>query len=401
MGDFHQTGVVSTLHRFRSGNLARLEEELERFSAIRPITLILPTLYGELQRPALRRIVEELKQVKYLHQIVVALGGADRDGFQNAKRFFAVLPQNVRIIWTGGERIGGLFEMLARHKLEIGPDGKGRSVWLALGYTLAEGGSHLATFHDCDIINYDRELLARLCYPVANPNLNYEFSKGYYNRVTDRFYGRVTRLFITPLIRAMEKTFGYSPVLVYLDSFRYPLAGEFALTMELARNNRIQGDWGLDFGVLAEVFRNCSIKRICQVDLIDSYEHKHQNLSESDPGNGLFKMSIDIARVFCRTMASEGAVFSDGALETLLTTYMRFAQDIIKVYQDSASINHISFDRQQEDLTVKTFAEGLRIGGNSFLQDPLGNTEIPNWNRVASAIPEFLPMLKEIVESED
>ena len=171
--------------------------------------------------------------------------------------------------------------------------------------------------------------------------------------------------------------------------------------MELARNNRIQGDWGLDFGVLAEVFRNCSIKRICQVDLIDSYEHKHQNLSESDPRNGLFKMSIDIARVFYRTMASEGAVFSDGAVETLLTTYMRFAQDVIKVYHDSASINYISFNRQQEDLAVKTFAEGLRIGGNSFLKDPLENTEIPNWSRVVSAIPEFLPMLKEIVENED
>ena len=47
MGDFDQTGVVSTLHRFRSGNLARLEEELERFSTIRPVTLILPILYGE------------------------------------------------------------------------------------------------------------------------------------------------------------------------------------------------------------------------------------------------------------------------------------------------------------------------------------------------------------------
>ena len=401
MGDFHQNGVVPTLHRFHTGGLALLEAELERFSAIRPITLVLPALYAELQSPALQRIVEELKQVSYLRQIVVALGNADREAFEHAQQFFAVLPQKVRIIWTGGERIGGLLEMLARHQLKIGPDGKGRSVWLALGYTLAEGGSHLAVFHDCDIINYDRELLARLCYPVANPNLNYEFSKGYYNRVTDRFYGRVTRMFITPLIRAMQNTFGYWPVLVYLDSFRYPLAGEFALTMELARNNRIQGDWGLDFGLLAEVFRNCSIKRICQVDLIETYEHKHQALSESDPSMGLFKMSIDIARVFYRTMASEGAVFSDGTVETLLTSYMRFAQDIIKVFHDSASINHINFDRQQEDLTVKTFAEALRIGGNSFLQDPLGDSEIPNWNRVASVIPEFLPTLKEIVESEE
>jgi glucosyl-3-phosphoglycerate synthase len=82
-----------------------------------------------------------------------------------------------------------------------------------------------------------------------------------------------------PLIRAMQKVFGYTPLLVYLDSFRYPLAGEFAMTADLARVNKLLGDWGLDFGILAEVFRNSSTQRICQVDLIDTYEHKHQPIS--------------------------------------------------------------------------------------------------------------------------
>jgi glucosyl-3-phosphoglycerate synthase len=196
----------------------------------------------------------------------------------------------------------------------------------------------------------------------------------------------------------MQQVFGYRPILDFLGSFRYPLAGEIALTTELARVNRIHRDWGMDFGLLAEVFQNCSRKRICQVDLIDSYDHKHQLLSESDPQKGLLKMSIDIARVISRTMASEGAVLSSGVMETLQTAYLRNAQDMIKKYHDVAMINNLPFDRCQEDLAVETFARGLRTGGNSFLEDPLGRPELPNWIRVTSAIPHFLTVLRETVE---
>ena len=115
-----------------------------------------------------------------------------------------------------------------------------------------------------------RELLARLCFPTVHPNLNYEFAKGYYGRVTDRLYGRVTRLFMTPLLRAMKSVLGPLPLLEYLDAFRYPLAGECSMTTDLVRINRIPSDWGLEVGVLAEVFRNCSQKRICQVELVEN-----------------------------------------------------------------------------------------------------------------------------------
>jgi len=93
--------------------------------------------------------------------------------------------------------------------------------------------------------------------------MDYEFCKGYYPRVTDRLYGRVTRLFISPIIRALKKIVGHMPFLVYLDSFRYPLAGEFSMKADLARINRIPADWGLEVGSLAEVFRNVSMKKIC------------------------------------------------------------------------------------------------------------------------------------------
>lgn len=401
MSDLHQTGIISTLHCFHTSSLEQLEKELEQLSTVRPITLVLPALYRELEGEGLKRIVEELKEVKYLHQIVVSLSDADAKEFQHAREFFSVLPQKVRIIWNTGEQIEKLYQLLEKRNLNIGPDGKGRSVWIALGYMLAEGESYMVAIHDCDIVNYNRGILARLCYPIANPNLNYEFCKGYYSRINDRIYGRVTRLFVTPLIRAMEKTIGYEPLLVYLDSFRYPLAGEFSMTRELARINRVHGDWGLDLGVLTEVFRNCSVKRVCQMSLIDSYEHKHQPLSEDNPEGGLFKMSIDITRVFFRTLASEGVVFSNKLIKTLLATYLITAQDTVKKFNDDAMINNLPFDRHEEGLAVQTFAEGLRLGGNSFLEDPLGHPEIPNWNRVTSAIPEFLEMLEKTVEEDN
>ena len=398
MSDLYQTGIISTLHRFHTSNLEQLESDLEQLSEERPISLILPALYSELEGKALKRIVEKLKKVRYLHQIVVSLSDADNNDPQHARDFFSVLPQKVRIIRNRSDRIEELFQLLSDHNLIVGPDGKGRAVWIALGYVLAEGRSYMIALHDCDIINYEREMLARLCYPIVIPELNYEFCKGYYTRVSDQIYGRVTRLFVTPLVRAMEKIIGYTPLLIFLDSFRYPLAGEFSMTCELARITRIPGEWGMDCGVLAEVFRNSSAKRVCQVDLVDSYEHKHQPISESNPEGGLFKMSIDITRVFFRALAAEGVVFSNTFLKTLLTTYLRTAQDTVMKFRDDAAINNLVFDARQESLAVNTFSEGLRLGANSFLKDPLGRPEIPNWNRVCSAIPDFFEKLRNAVE---
>jgi glucosyl-3-phosphoglycerate synthase len=44
MSDFYQTGMVTTLHRLHNNGLERLEAELERFSTVNPIGLVLPAL---------------------------------------------------------------------------------------------------------------------------------------------------------------------------------------------------------------------------------------------------------------------------------------------------------------------------------------------------------------------
>jgi glucosyl-3-phosphoglycerate synthase len=401
MGDFHQTETISTLHRLKKDNVEQLEEQLNEFSQSRPIALVLPCLYSELQRAALKNILENLKDVTYLNEIVITIGRADEDQFKHAQEYFSVLPQNCKLIWDDGERIQSLFNLLKENGLDVGEPGKGRAAWIAYGYVLAREKSEVIALHDCDVLTYNRELLARLCYPLANPNMDYEFCKGYYPRVTDRLYGRVTRLFISPIIRALKKIVGHMPFLVYLDSFRYPLAGEFSMKADLARINRIPADWGLEVGSLAEVFRNVSMKKICQVDLTDNYEHKHQDVSAHDADSGLLKMCTDISTSLFTTLSSEGVQFSESLFNTLFVTYLRIAQDSIKMYNDDAAINGLFFDRHAEGLAVETFVQGIRIASLKFLEDPLGSPLIPNWSRVTSAIPDFLDQLELAVEEDN
>ena len=290
--------------------------------------------------------------------------------------------------------------MLVSHEIDIGHQGKGRGCWTAYGYVLARGQSQIIALHDCDIVSYDRQYLARLCYPIANPNLAYEFCKGYYSRVTDRMHGRVTRLFMTPLIRSLQMLVGPHSLLSFLDSFRYPLAGEFAMVRDLAWINRIPGDWGLEVGMLAEVYRNCALRRICQADIADAYEHKHQTLSTHNPDAGLLKMCVDITKSLFRNLASEGLVLSESTLKTLRATYLQAAQEAISRYENDAAINSLRFDRHEERRAVEVFLRGMTLATDSFLEDPLGVPMISNWSRVTHAVPDIFHRLMDAVEQD-
>ncbi len=401
MADFYQTGVVSTLHRLGIGDLDKIESELMWYSQERPIALVLPSLFSELEGDALRGIVEELKKVGYIREVVVTLGPATPEEFAHAREFFSALPQRTKIIWNSGPRMDEIYGAIRAAGLPIGEPGKGRSAWMAYGYVLSQQEFHVIALHDCDILTYNRELLARLCYPVTNPSLDYEFCKGFYSRVTDRLHGRVTRILAAPLIRSLQKIFGYHPLLVFFDSFRYILAGEFSMDVDLARVNRIPGDWGLEVGVLAEVYRNTSLRRVCQVDIAENYEHKHQVLSAEDASKGLHKMCVDICKSIFRTLASEGVVFSDGLFKTLVATYVRTAQDMLKRFEDDAAINGLFFDRHEESLAVETFTSGIRRAAEIIMEDPLGVPLISSWDRVTSAIPDILVRLRQAVKKDN
>lgn len=397
MADFFQTGAIATLHRLGKQDVMRLERELAEFAQETRIGLVLPCHVKELGTPALRQIMRELRHVSYLRQIVVGIDGANAREWVRARRIFSQLPQRPTLLWNDGPRIRRLYEKLEEADLNPGPPGKGRNVWTCFGYVLASERSQMVAVHDCDIVTYSRELLARLCYPVAHPALGFDFCKGYYARYTSKLNGRVMRLLVTPLIRSLISILGQHPYLVYMDTFRYPLAGEFSLDIDLVRRVRIPADWGLEVGMLADVFRNASAKGICQSELSENYDHKHQELSARDPDKGLNKMAIDIAKSIFRTMAAEGIKLDAGLFDTLLSAYVRRAEDTMRHYGADASINGLTFDRHEEELAVQTFVRGIRAAARAFQDDPLGAPLIPNWNRVQSALPNFFDEFNEAV----
>jgi glucosyl-3-phosphoglycerate synthase len=402
MADFYQTGLLATFHRLGALDLERLENDLLDFGGHNPMALVLPTTPKELGSEALRKILSNLREVPYLNEIVITLGRTDDPAhFAQAREIFGVLPQRHRIVWASGPHFADLYKLLEANDLSAGEDGKGRSAWTAYGYILAREDSQVIGLHDCDIVNHSREMVGRLFYPVASPRIDYAFCKGYYARVTDRMHGRVTRLFVTPLVRSLITIFGHLPFLVYLDSFRYALAGEFSMITDLARINNIPSDWGLEVETLAEVYRNYSLRRICQAEICETYEHKHQPLSAEDPRTGLMKMAVDIAKSVFRNLAMESIILSESALRTLIVNYQRTGKDAIKRYRDDADFNGLAFDYHLETVIVEAFTRAIQIAGKEFMEDPLYSPLIPSWNRVISAIPGFLERLRDAVEADN
>lgn len=400
MADFHQTGAVATLHRLVGYDYAQVERRLVHFSSTRRITLILPSLYSELETPALANIIDHLSEVPYLNQIVIGLDRADEQQFRHAREYFSRLPQDHVVIWNDGPAMGVVQRRIANAGLTAGEPGKGRNVWYCLGYVLAAQRSDVIALHDCDIITYNRELLGRLVYPVVDPSFSYLFCKGYYPRIADgKLNGRVTRLLVTPLLNALSRTIGASEYVDYLKGFRYPLAGEFAMRTSIVPDIRIPSDWGLEVGILSEVRRNTNVRAICQVDISDAYDHKHQPLSQDNPETGLSKMSTDITKAIIRKLATDGVVFSAETFRTLKATYYRCALDVLEMYYNDARMNGLYVDRHKEEEAIELFAANLIEAGQVFLDNPMETPFVPSWSRVAAADPDIMHhILKAVAE---
>lgn len=397
MPDFYQHELITTIHDLHTGKLDLLENMLRTATKQSKIGLVLPVTASDMRAEPFTRIVNELVQADYVDTIVVTLGVAPEEAdYRETLQKVSPLGDRCKVLWTDGPEVQSLYGELIDAGMPISTPGKGRSVWTAFGYLLADPTIDVFVLHDCDIVDYDRLLLARLCLPMTHPALDFEFCKAYYARVTDRMHGRVVRLLVVPLARALLKIFPSSRFIHFLANFRYPLSGEFSLTRNLARTNRIPSDWGLEVGTLAEVFRNTSLKRVCQVDLCRLYEHKHQSASLDNKQAGLMKMAIDILTTVYRTLASQGVVLSEDTFITLRSLFLRTAQDCIRQYAADARLNALDYDRHGEETMIDAFASCITTAAEIFRADPNGAEAIPNWTRVRAAFPDFAERLRDV-----
>jgi glucosyl-3-phosphoglycerate synthase len=329
------------------------------------------------------------------------MNGLNRAQFRKAHRFFSRLEIPYQVIWTDGPNVQRLCRRLKRRGLWQGAAGKGLNFWLASGFVIARRNASVVVTHDCDILNYDRSFLASLCYPLVDPALGYQYCKAYYARVTDRMYGRVTRLFVTPLVRALGEQLGSHPLLEYLDDFRYPLSGEFAMSLGVARAIEVPGDWGMEVGILADVFRHAAPGRICQVELAETYEHKHRTLGNNGGSSGLVKMASDIAGFLFRRLNSGDIILKAGFLAALRSSYLCKAQETLKRYADDARINGLAFDVASERAAIQRFVQAIDRAARAARSKSADRTLLPSWSQVESILPGMTGALLEAVEKDN
>jgi glucosyl-3-phosphoglycerate synthase len=401
MGDFQQRGTITTLPRLVEFDYPEREVGLVGYAARTPPALVIPCLASEMDRPALEEIVGQLACVPYLDTVVISLDAASESDYQRALGYFRQCGQRTVVVWNDAPVLHALSEEIESQTVCLGPKGKGKAVWMAFGYLLGEGRVSCVALHDADLVGYRRTLLDNLLYPILHPGLDFSFCKAYYARFSDRLHGRVTRLLMRPLLQALSDVVGRNPYLSYLAAFRYPLAGELAMDADLLRWVRMPGDWGLEMGVLFELIRHRSSRRICQVDVADRFEHKHQELSPEDPTKGLHRMAVDIVKHLLRTLAAAGAVLPEGSFKSMRVAYQRYAEDAVADSHALSIFNGFVYDRHEEEKGVETFGRALGEGCEQFLCDPLGTPALPNWARVQSAMPGIGRRLVQAVEKLD
>jgi len=420
MADFHQESLITTLHGLyeafdKTSYLGELERRLEQHALHQNVSLLLPSLYTEIGNAGvLDRILEQLREVRYLNNIVVALGGAPEEHqFHQAREYFGRLETeqwDVQIVWIEGPRLRKLLdELVKRGGTAFGVQGKGQSVWIALGYLFARDDVDVIALHDCDIVTYDRTLLGRLIEPVVNPNNHFQFCKGYYARIspTERaLKGRATRLFVAPFVATLAKIMrqrGHGELehfFQYHSAFKYPLAGEFSFTADLARRLNVAYDWGLEVATLSQVYDQLTTRQIAQIDLAPNYEHKHQELSPEDTEHGLHRMVVDIAKFYLTYMRSHGVPLDDAFVDMILHSYYQTALKYVRKYSYDADVNTLAFDLCGEESAGGHF-RGFLWDAWEQSRGPQEAKLIPSWNRVAYSFPEIYDRLLHAVERDN
>jgi len=383
---------IATIHDFGC-DLEFLEARTIQLSEESPTAVLIPALYEELERPALTKICEHLGQCDFVRSVVVSLYAQSFAQYANAVKFFDVLPQKTIVIWENGNRVTSLLEKLRDSGLDLtGFKGKGKAVWLGLG--VASLQAEAIALHDADIITYDRSYPLKLLFPILEKEFGLSFTKAYYARIGEHsrhLNGRVARLFVTPLLQTLIELFGYRDYLRYLSSFRYPLSGEFALTSDLALNTRIPGNWGLEIGMLAEVYSSVAEKRVAQVDL-GIFDHKHQEVGDNHD-SGLQKMCRDILSSVLRTLTeTEQVVVTMDHVRALRVKFRRKAQDYTRQYFVDAVFNNLPYDRHKEEAIVETFEKLILESGRAYLENPTG-AQIPDWTRALAVTPDLREQL--------
>jgi glucosyl-3-phosphoglycerate synthase len=186
--------------------------------------------------------------------------------------------------------------------------GKGDAMWRALAVLEGE----LVCFLDADTEGFCAHFATGLLGPLVC-EADVSFVKAFYRRPLQQGDGsaggsgtvsggegggRVNHLAARPALALFYPE---------LAGVRQPLAGEVAARRELLEDLPFVAGYGVEIGMLIDVWRKAGLQRIAQVDL-DQHQHQHQPLSALAP------MALTVLATIASRMEQEGRLTGvDGA----------------------------------------------------------------------------------------
>ncbi|AXR80678.1 glycosyltransferase family protein [Natrarchaeobaculum sulfurireducens] len=320
-------------------------DDLER--CVGETAIVVPMTDRECESPAAERVLSELEALAPAAVYVPVRAAPGRiEPFREWLESFS-LP--MRVLWCGAP---GVDNLLAEAGL-AGEYGKGRDVWLALGPAAA--AAETVVVHDADARSYEADHVRRLLAPLAM-DAGFEFSKGYYARVErNRLFGRLFRLFYEPLVETLA-TVHDEPILEYLSSFRYALAGEFAASADLTRRLQAPRSWGLEVGTLGNAFDHAGFAGTAQVDL-GRHVHDHRVVAGE---TGLEGMSRTVAAELLRVVEQRGV---EPTYDSLPRRYLETGERLLAQYRADAAFNGLEYDLESERGQLERYADSISPPG--------------------------------------
>lgn len=221
------------------------------------VTVVLP---ARNEASTIGSIVEALRSIDGLVDQVLVIDANSPDG--TAERAF-----------EAGAEVHDENELLP----ELGSaEGKGDAMWRALAVARGE----YVVYVDSDTLDFSPHFVVGLLGPLIEGGDDVRFVKGAFTRpfLTDEGElpnqgGRVTELCARPLLAAF-----YPP----LAQFVQPLAGEFATRRELLEQIPFATGFGVEIGMLIDVYESFGIEAMAQVDLGER-RNPHQPLLDLGP----------------------------------------------------------------------------------------------------------------------
>jgi glucosyl-3-phosphoglycerate synthase len=122
MPDFYQHPHLPTLHHLADVDLTVRGRELAEWTTERKVCLLLPALAAEFEKEALPRMLKQIAEVPYIHEVLLSINGTTAEQLKAAKELVArsLKGKPCHILWNDGPQLQELRRSLEAHGLPAG-----------------------------------------------------------------------------------------------------------------------------------------------------------------------------------------------------------------------------------------------------------------------------------------